>query len=551
MINFALASDVVQAYINYRNNLLIEQPQDYNSDKAIKSMLIHPEHREKILGKAQYDRPTLDKTYISADGHFKIHYTTSGYNAVDTISTQVPGVPDYVWEAAETAEYSYRILVDTLGFQPPPPDNNIDGAEIDIFIKNWGGSYYALTIFDNDTRVMSTSRPYDYFSYMVIDNDYAEGNYYTHGLDAMHVTVAHEFFHMVQLGYNLFEYNGLLGCSNGDVYFFEWSSTWFEERAYPEVNDYVQYITAFFYRPTDYIWASSYEYAMGPFLYFLQDIYNDKLLIRMIWDKIKYQYAFQSLTDVIAEKDGNLATLYNDFMRGCYYTGSRYDENFAVSPDAVFFPELIVTGANSGVLEEFLQFDVTVKPFASQPFMISFENNQYVGLEITPSKNNVFIGSYLLNKSASTDTHRKFRADTDVFVGETRYSDRLMILMTNSSIDSIYQLDLQVNKLTDTLNISSKILSFYANPFSWQQQKPLTVEFQLGHFTNKLSVNIFNLIGQRVYRQHLNVYDYNPGVNDIQIPADVFRSKNLSSGIYFLQIVTDRKRITKKFTLLN
>jgi hypothetical protein len=155
---------------------------------------------------------------------------------------------------------------------------------------------------------------------------------------------------------------------------------------------------------------------MGPFLYFLQDIYDDELLVRKIWDKIKYQYAFQSLTEVIEESGGNLATLYNDFMRACYYTGSRYDKDFAVSPDAVLFPELTVDGSNSSVLEDLLQFDVTVKPFASQPFMISFENNQYVGLATESSKNNVFIGSYLIDKPVSEDTHRKFRTDTGVFI---------------------------------------------------------------------------------------------------------------------------------------
>ncbi|MBL7066288.1 MAG: T9SS type A sorting domain-containing protein [Candidatus Marinimicrobia bacterium] len=519
---------------------------------AIKSVMIHPEHREKILGKAQFSRPVLDKNYISADGHFKIHYTTSGYHAVDTISTHVPGVPDWVWETAETAEYAYRLLVDTLGFDPPPQDN-YGGPESDIYIKNWEGTYplpYAYT-YPEDPVTSTTDQPYDYTSYMVIDNDYQEPGYATHGIDALHVTVAHEYFHMIQLGYNWWDSNGLVGSSYGDRYFLEWSSTWFEERAYSEVNDYVQYIAAFFYRPTDYLWASNYEYAMGPFLYFLQDIYDDELLVRKIWDKIKRQYAFQSLTEVIDEKGGNLATLYNDFVRACYYTGSRYDENYAVSPDAAGFPELIIPTANRGTLDTLLQFQSDIKPFTTFPYMITFEDNQFVELDISPSIQDVFIGSYLIDKSTTTDTHRKFGMDTDVFVGETRYNDRLMILMTNSSIDSIYHLDLQVNKLMDTLSISSKILSIYANPFSWQQQKPLTIEFQLSHFTNKLSVNIFNLIGQKVYGQHLNVYDYNPGVNDIQIPADVFRSKNLSSGIYFLQIVTDRKRITKKFTLLN
>jgi len=521
-----------------------------NAVSAVKSVMIHPEHREKILGKAQYSRPTLDKTYISADGHFKIHYTTSGYDAVDTISTQVPGVPDWVLETAETAEYSYRILVDTLGFQPPPIDN-YEEPEADIYIKNYAGNAYAYT-YPEDPVTSTTDQPYDYTSYMTIDNDYKENGYNSKGFDALHVTVAHEFFHMIQLGYNWWESNGLSGVpsSRGDQYFLEWSSTWFEERAYPEVNDYIQYIAAFFYRPTDYFWASSYEYAMGPFLYFLQDIYDDELLVRKIWDKIKYQYAFQSLTEVIEESGGNLATLYNDFMRACYYTGSRYDKDFAVSPDAVFFPELMITDVYSGVLEEFLQFDVTVKPFASQPFMILFENNQYVSLEIEPAKKNVFIGSYLIDKPVSADTHRKFRTNTDVFVGEIRYNDRLMIYLTNSSKDSSYSLNLQINKL-DTLNISSKILSLYANPFSWQQHKPLTIEFQLGHFPNRLSVNVYNLRGQQVYRRLLNANDYNPGVNVIQIPPQDIQSKNISSGIYILQIATDKKNIMKKFTVLN
>ncbi|MCK4448744.1 MAG: hypothetical protein KAW56_16885, partial [Candidatus Marinimicrobia bacterium] len=195
MINFALASDVVQAYINYRNNLLIEQPQDFNSDKAIKSMLIHPEQRAKVLGKAVWDRPTLEnaKKYTTSEGHFKIHYTTTGYNAVDSTITNIYNIPDWVYETGKTAERAYRILVDTLKFQPPPPDNNIDGAEIDIFIKNWGGSYYGMTYPEDE--VISTSRHYDWTSYIVIDNDYVESGYYTQGFDALHVTVAHEFFH--------------------------------------------------------------------------------------------------------------------------------------------------------------------------------------------------------------------------------------------------------------------------------------------------------------------------------------------------------------------
>ena len=42
-------------------------------------------------------------------------------------------------------------------------------------------------------------------SYIKIDNKYEEGDYYTSGLDAMKVTVAHEYFHAIQghISFNL------------------------------------------------------------------------------------------------------------------------------------------------------------------------------------------------------------------------------------------------------------------------------------------------------------------------------------------------------------
>ncbi|MFH2025503.1 MAG: MXAN_6640 family putative metalloprotease, partial [bacterium] len=339
--------------------------------RPIKSLMIHPSQRERILGKAQFSRPIMDKAYIRAAGHFKFHYTTTGYDAVEALSTNEDNVPDYIYEAAVAAEYVYRILIDTLEFAPPPVDN-YEGMETDIYVMNFGGSAYAYT--HPEDEVFTTNRSYDYTAYIEIDNDYKESNYTTNGLDGLRVTVAHEYFHVVQLGYNWWESNGLLNSGIGDQYFLEWSSTWFEERAYPEINDYIQYLGDFFYNPVNSIWDSDYAYTMGPFIYFLNNVYG-QYFIQKTWEKIKGQYALQSLIEAVSEYGGDLATQYNNYVNACYFTGSRYNETYPISPDAIYFPELSFTNES---FTEPLTIDDTIKPLATRPYKITFNTNQYL-----------------------------------------------------------------------------------------------------------------------------------------------------------------------------
>ena len=363
--------------------------------RAIKSFMIHPSNRQKILGQAVLQRPVLPKSYISSAGHFKIHYTLEGDDKVDATATHIAGVPDYVWEAAEAAEYSYRILIDTLGFDPPPVDNEND-PQTDIYIKNLSGSPYANTY--PEDGVTATVRPDDYTAYTIIDNDYSETRYVTNGLDGLRVTIAHEFFHVVQLGYNWWHANGLSGSGQGDEYFLEWSSTWFEERAYPAINDYIQYLNNFFYYPTRSLWSEYYSYSLGPFLSYLTNALGEETLVQQIWEKIKTNYALESLIEVIKEHGGDLTAFYNDFIRVCYYTGSRYDPDYSPFPDGPDFPELEFSDDCQGVLENSLHFQSSVNPFAAQPFLITFTGRHYVNLGITSENNNQLVKSYLLDK---------------------------------------------------------------------------------------------------------------------------------------------------------
>ncbi|MDO9548850.1 MAG: DUF6055 domain-containing protein, partial [Candidatus Marinimicrobia bacterium] len=484
---------------------------------------------------------TDEQTYISSAGQFKFHYTTAGYYAVDTLSTIDVGVPDYIYEAAVAAEYVYRILIDTLGFDPPPVDK-YEGAETDIYVLNFGGSAYAYTYPEDE--VSTTSRSDDWTAYMEIDNDYKELSYSTNGLDGLRVTIAHEYFHVVQLGYNWFFNNGLTGSSNGDTYFLEWSSTWFEERAYPEIDDYIQYLGKFFCNPVKSIWDYyDYAYAMGPFIYFLQDVY-DQNLIQKTWEKIKVRYALQSLMEVISEYGGDLATQYNNYVSACYFTGARYNEAYAISPDARYFPKLSVSAQ---LFSDDLTIDGTVKPLATRTYSISFTSNQYLNLTVKSPASGEFKGSYIIDKNTAADFLRKFGDQVEVFIGEARTDDQLLVFITNTSTEKTRNLNLT---LTAAETFQTKILALYANPYSWKNQDPLNIELQLGKFINSLNFQIYNILGQRVYHKSVSAENLDPGILNLEISSDDLRGRNLSSGIYLLRLTADDIEMFRKFTII-
>ncbi|MCF7801440.1 MAG: hypothetical protein K9N34_05410, partial [Candidatus Marinimicrobia bacterium] len=242
-----------------------------------------------------YDRPELDSSYISPSGNFKIHYDISGYHAVSATDTLPDGTPRFVYEAALAADSAYTLLIDHLGFNPPVSDPT-HGPEYDIYMKNWGGQYYGMTYFS------STSSP----AYLVIDNDYTETNYYTHGLDALRVTIAHEFFHMVQVHYSI--------PSPADYqYWYEMSSVWFEEYCYPEVNDYLAYIQGVFSRnPSPRLDDTYHQYGQGLFPWVLDKEYGfsqGKHIMTDLWEQLGTRDPIQNLKTVLASSRWNASSL--------------------------------------------------------------------------------------------------------------------------------------------------------------------------------------------------------------------------------------------------
>ena len=113
----------------------------------------------------------------------------------------------------------------TLGWREPPSDGD---PQVDIYLKELGEQRlfgFAATDPDQGTRSQH--------SYLVIDNDFDPNQYGgAPALESLRVTLAHEYGHVLQYGYDV----------TADGWHFESSAVWLEQRMYPEIKDWLRFI---------------------------------------------------------------------------------------------------------------------------------------------------------------------------------------------------------------------------------------------------------------------------------------------------------------------
>lgn len=160
------------------------------------------------------------------NANFCVHWTDTKKNAPDS--------PEFVNEVVASLDQSFAVENGTLGWQPAKSDggrgarSGVGGeGQVDVYIANLGRSLYGYAAPDPGQK---KSRR---FAYLVLDNDY-EG-FPSSPLDSLRVTVAHEYNHILQFNYDTLQ----------DAWMFEATATWVEEQVYPEINDYLNYLSAF------------------------------------------------------------------------------------------------------------------------------------------------------------------------------------------------------------------------------------------------------------------------------------------------------------------
>ena len=272
-------------------------------------------------------RPTLSRQVLSPSGRFRIHFDIEGEHAVDPADRDANGIPDYVDVTAAAIDSMWHLEVEVLGYDPPPSDGGLGGGdEYDVYIEQILGGYYGFTQPEGN----GPRGP----SYLRIDNNFTEsifgrpsscdGARGARELTALRVTLAHEFFHMIQFGY----YRGREG-----FWWQESSATWMEDVAYPEADDYLQYLCDFIRSPERSLESPSpgrRVYGSAIFSHFLDQRYG-RQVVREIWEEHarresasleNFHRALQRFGDL------GLGEAVNEFAVWNYFTGERHREGF-------------------------------------------------------------------------------------------------------------------------------------------------------------------------------------------------------------------------------
>jgi hypothetical protein len=180
--------------------------------------------------------------YTTAQGHFLVHYVTTTTDAPALTDVAGPdgapgpdGIPDVVEQVGAEAESA--LATETgFGYRAPPPDN-LDGIQrggdgrYDIYLLSFGGhglnGVVGLTV--NDPGGSNGS-------YEVIDSDYSGlvGSRFSAD-EERRVTIAHELFHAIQLGYVA---GGL------PTWIAEATAVWMETQVYPSIPDNLSFLPA-------------------------------------------------------------------------------------------------------------------------------------------------------------------------------------------------------------------------------------------------------------------------------------------------------------------
>ncbi|MXX36593.1 MAG: hypothetical protein F4Z85_00705 [Gemmatimonadetes bacterium] len=275
-----------------------------------------PEHlRLKLV----QDRRIAQHILLTPSGHFRVHYDTEGRHAVPPTDDDSNGIPDYIDLAATVLDSTWILEVEQLGYKPPPSDKGLGGGdEYDIYIVELSGSAYGFT--HPDALAATTS------SYIRIDNNFTDQRYQkTHGLDALRVTIAHEFHHAIQFGYYA------PGAGN---WWQESTSTWMEEVAYPHINDYLQYLIHFLGEPqralNSGLPGKNHTYGSAIFSLFLDQHYGRELN-RLIWEELGQRKSvhLDHFDHVIRQVEpGGLGVVMGEFAVWNYFTNNRYRDPY-------------------------------------------------------------------------------------------------------------------------------------------------------------------------------------------------------------------------------
>jgi len=260
--------------------------------------------QQRIL-KTLLQRPTRQTNLVSPSGFFRIHYNISG-NEIPNYEPSMT-IEENVMQVAIALDSSYNFEVSYLGYPAPPPDNGEGGDDLyDVYITSARGNY-------GFTEPESALGNEKYTSFIEIHYEFSTSNFFTKGLEAMRVTAAHEFHHAIQMGNYILRWE--------DLYFYELTSTAFEEFVYDDVNDYYAYMNSYFRTPETPL-PQTTGYNTAAWNVYLRDNFDYDIIKRQ-WELMPSVRAMFAINTSLFEYESSFVKEFNRFGLWMYFTNYR------------------------------------------------------------------------------------------------------------------------------------------------------------------------------------------------------------------------------------
>ena len=482
------------------------------------------QHRLRLLTGAPARpavRPLMDTFYETADGAFSIHYDTTGLRQPDLTSTRLAGVPDWVLDVG----LAFSLARDTLlawGYRPHLDDGD---GRYDVYLLEYGGSVYGETfpeVAQGDGR---------WTSYIQMDNDFAEDeNYFSHDLGGAQVTAAHEYFHAVQLAYNF---------RGEDFYLFEFSSTWFEERIFPEVNDWTFWMESWSENVSQRF-SESDGYSTAFFGHYLAGQYGPEV-IKALWEHLLNATGLTAVTRAITDSGGDLAEAWSQSVAGLLLNG-RYPAGY-YHPDQALLPRpqlpeaTDLSGSRALTLANLAPDKVVWLPLglagpATLSLAVQSGPSAYSAMVFTEQD-----GFSLDDLSAIPWVRGGLNQFSEIVIAAAGNPGDLIIAAT--ATDSLVRLPFALNTVGP-------------NPYraSAAGAGILTIRYQIGAALPEAlhRITIYNLLGQTRYRE---VFRQSVGVGSYRRSIPLPQASRWPAGIYLLSLeIAGKYTLSRPFTIL-
>jgi len=167
--------------------------------------------------------------------HFCVHWVAEGIDAPSLNDADGNGVPNFVEQVGRVAERVHAVENGKLGWREPKSDGRRGGrrGKTDIYLSQIGGELFGYAAPDRGQATKDHRIPRRLHGYLVLDNDYSAFEFPgTDGTENLQVTLAHEYNHILQFGYDAYQ----------DPWFAESTATWMEDQVFNGIDDYLRYV---------------------------------------------------------------------------------------------------------------------------------------------------------------------------------------------------------------------------------------------------------------------------------------------------------------------